>query len=384
MAKKLFVSAMNGAWQLIPAVANMAIAAIVVRQFSAETWGAVVELLVWQQLANGILNWGNKEFLQRHFALTPATYSQAFASFFVQRLVFLLPIAVLAFMYFDQTMAMVLLAMILGRYIVQSFYVNVTLQHKFGSMLAVEAIGLIAQIAALFFVENFIQILFVIIIGIWLKVILNLFIFKLDLRQVTFSENYLKGAFFFAMLGISGMLLSKLDLVGASQLLSNQALGHYQIIMMFLLNLQAGAMFLSGPFIHHFYRSNLKTQNSSSKALIVVGLPLVLAGLIAVQFIFNLVYNIQLNVSAFIPQLIFCFMPYVYLKWILKLSQDRKEWKILVVNVMGIIALFAFFMMLSIFGQGSVNQILWIMAAHQFMMALGYLVAHKINKTKGK
>ena len=77
-------------------------------------------------------------------------------------------------------------------------------------------------------------------------------------------------------------------------------------------------------------------------------------------------------------------MPYVYLKWILKLSQDRKEWKILVVNVMGIIALFAFFMMLSIFGQGSVNQILWIMAAHQFMMALGYLVAHKINKTKGK
>ncbi|MDP4844331.1 MAG: hypothetical protein NWR83_07700 [Salibacteraceae bacterium] len=384
MAKKLFVSAMNGAWQLIPAVANMVVAAIVVRLFSAETWGAVVELLVWQQLANGILNWGNKEFLQRHFALTPATYSQAFASFFVQRLVLLLPIAVLAFMYFNQTMAMVLIAMVLGRYIVQSFYVNVTLQHRFGAMLAIEILGVIVQVSALFFTQNLIQILFVIIIGIWLKVILNLFIFRLDLRQVTFSENYLKGAFFFAMLGISGMLLSKLDLVGASQLLSNQALGHYQIIMMFLLNLQAGAMFVSGPFIHHFYRSNIKTQNSSSKALILVGLPLVLVGLIAVQFILKLVYNIRLNISVFIPQLLFCIMPYVYLKWILKLNQDRKEWIILMVNVAGIIALFAFFMLLSFFGKGSVNQILWIMAAHQCLMALGYLVAHKINKTKGK
>jgi hypothetical protein len=161
MAKKLFVSAMNGAWQLIPAVANMVVAAIVVRLFSAETWGAVVELLVWQQLANGILNWGNKEFLQRHFALTPATYSQAFASFFVQRLVLLLPIAVLAFMHFDQTMAMVLIAMVLGRYIVQSFYVNVTLQHRFGAMLAIEILGVIVQVSALFFTQNLIQILFV-------------------------------------------------------------------------------------------------------------------------------------------------------------------------------------------------------------------------------
>lgn len=379
MAKKLIVSAMNGAWQLIPAVANMAIAAIVVRQFNAETWGAVVELLVWQQLANGILNWGNKEFLQRLYAQTPSLFQSAFVSFFVQRLVLLVASGAVISVFFTSESALVLFGLISGRFVVQSFFVFVTITHQFAKMILLEFLSVGVQVLLMFWTKNLHQIFLVLVFGIWLKAMLCFVLFKVDFRKINLNIFYLKEGFYFAMIGVSGLLLSKLDMLFATHMLSLSELGKYQIILLFLLYLQSVVMIISGPFIHHFYRSSEQTQTQSNRALRLIGLPLVLFGLGAVQVLLQLVYNIQFHWSNLLPQIIICLMPYLYFKWIYKLNEVLQEHSLLWISLLGVAVLALLFWMLSFQKSININQFLWVLAVHQTFMFVAYFVGYKLK-----
>lgn len=380
MAKKLIVSAMNGAWQLIPAIGNMIIAALVVRLFSAETWGAVVELLVWQQLANGVLNWGNKEFLQRLYAQTPNLFNSAFVSFFVQRLLLLAVCGAFIGVFFPSEFALVLFGLISGRYVVQSYFVFVTITHKFGLMIALELVAIGLQVLLMFWVKNIQQIFLVIMFGIWLKAMLCFVLFKVDFNKTDLKTPYLKEGFYFAMIGISGLLLSKLDMLFAAHMLSLIELGKYQIILLFLLNLQSGVMILSGPFIHHFYRSNEKTQMESNRTFRLIGLPLVLLGLSLVQLVLHLVYNIQFYWVNLLPQIIFCVMPYLYIKWIYKLNEVHQEQLLLWISLVGVAVLALLFWMLSFQSTISITHFLWVLAVHQTFMFVAYFVGFKLKR----
>lgn len=379
MANKLITSAMNGVWQVVPAIGNMAIAAVVVRLFSPETWGSVVELLVWQQLINGFLNWGNRDFLQRLYAQTPRLFQSAFASFFVQRLLLLALCGLLVGVFFPSEFSLVLLGLICGRYVVQSFFVYVAITHKFGRMMVIELIAISLQVLILFWVENIHEIFMVLLAGIWLKAMLCLVLFRIDFSQINLKEPYLKDAFYFAMLGITGMFLSKLDVLAATSLLSLNELGQYQIILLFLLNIQSGVMIISGPFIHHFYRSSEQTQTESNRTLRLIGLPMVLFGLSLVQVVLQLVYNIQFYWSNLLPQIIICVMPYLYIKWIYKLNEVHQEHSLLWISLVGVAVLALLFWVLSFQSTIEITDFLWVLAVHQSFMLGAYYLGFKLK-----
>jgi hypothetical protein len=383
MAKKLVVSVMNGAWQVVPAIGNMAIAAIVVRLFSPETWGAVVELLVWQQIANGVLNWGNRDFLQRLYAQTPRAFQSAFASFFVQRLVLLAICGIGVTVFFSSEFALVLFGLISGRYVVQSFFVYVTITHKFGRMVAIEFIGIGLQISLMFWVSNIQEIFMVLLAGIWLKALLCFVFFKMDFKHLSLKTPYLKDSFYFAMIGISGLFLSKLDILAATKLLSLEQLGQYQIILLFLLNLQSGVMIISGPFIHHFYRSNEETQTESNRKLRLIGLPLVLVGLGAVQVVLQVIYGISFKWSNLFPQIIICVMPYLYIKWIYKLNEVHQEHSLLWISLIGVAVLALLFWFLSLQQTIDINRFFWVLAVHQSFMLGAYYFGYTLKLKRG-
>lgn len=381
---KLLIAVQNSAWQILPMLSTLLLSLLIVKWFSISVWGNIVTLLVVQQIANGILSWGNKEYLQLELAKNPTAFSAHFSQLFLERLV--LFALIVTGIYFsgllDKAYFISFVLIVLGRFVNQSFDILIIKERRFLLMVFIDFILLIIQVSCLFFIKHKeIVSLSDLLTLFWLPLLLKGFflfcIFRKSIQKKPFRKLLLRNAFFFGMLALSGLIHSKVDVFVVSKLLDLENLGKYQIIMSFLWCIQSVSMFVSGPFVHNFYRLDEKAQVNSSKLLKTIGFIIVPVAVAFVMLLLHFVFSIEVNLSISIASLVFSMASFIYLPWIFQINQRKAEHRVLIINIAGTLFLIGLLLEIhKLFGL-TLEITLWILAAHQMLITLFVFLANK-------
>lgn len=379
---KMITSIENSLWQSMPLLSTFLISFLIVRWFSVAVWGSVVSVLVVQQIVNGVLSWGNKDYLQRELRVNPSSFSQLFVERFLLFFLIILVIFATGFVQFDYFFSFVLV--VFFRFITQSFDVLIIMKRKFKWILLMDFLLLLFQVFLLFCrkdentdLNDLLQIF-------WMpqafKSIILLLIFRSDFRKINFEKILIFNSFFFALLTISGLINSKIDIFLVSQLVDIEVLGKYQIVMTFLWSIQSISMYISGPFVHNFYRLNSVSQKKSSALLKNIGFFIVPISVGIAMMVLNYLFAIEINASIIIASLFFGFASFIYLPWIFQIYQKKLEHRILIINCIGSIILFgSIYLMNTIFGL-TLERILWVNTFQQILIVLFAYAANTILK----
>lgn len=381
---KLKIAVQNSAWQTLPMLSTLLLSLLIVKWFSLSVWGNIVSILVIQQIVNGVLAWGNKDFLQRELGTNPNSFSTHFTQLFLER--FLLLILSIIGIYFfgsiDEEYFVSFMLIVLGRFVNQSFDIIIIKERQFLLTLSLDGLMLVIQIGWLFFIkQNVIVSLNDLLTVFWFPLLLKsfvlIFIFLKNFQKTAFNELLLRNAFFFGMLTISGLIHSKIDVFVVSKLLNPENLGKYQIIMSFLWCIQSVSMFVSGPFVHNFYRLDKEAQSNSSKLLKNIGFTIVPVSVVLVMVILPLVFHIEVNASIVLASLLFSIASFIYLPWIFQINQKKAEYLVLIINIIGTLLLIGLLLGVNYILGLTLEITLWIIAIHQILITLMVFVANK-------
>jgi len=381
---KIVTSTKNGVLQLLPMLSTLLLSLFFVRLFSISIWGNIVSILIIQQIANSLISWGNKDYLQRELANNSLLFKSLFTTLFLER--FLLFFVIIVFVFFfkliDFSCYLAFTYLVFGRFVHQSFDVLILKERKFKLAIVLEVVQIIIQIFTLFELykhnnRETSDLLIVFWLPMLLKGIVLLLFFKSYITFKKLNQKVLFKSFPFAMLNLSGLIHTKVDVLLISKILDSQILGKYQIITAFLWNIQSIALYISGPFIHNFYRLNKISKNNYSKFLNQIGILIVPIGVLLMAIILHYFFKIQINYSIFIASLLFCSMSFIYLPMIFRINNNKKEFLVLIVNIIGTLVLICFLLLCNTIWKLSLEGIIWIITIHQLFITISLYFANK-------
>lgn len=374
----------NGVWQLMPSAATLVLSFFIVRFFSASIWGSIVAVLIVQQIINGILTWGNKDYLQREIASNQADFKSVFSGLFRERFVlfFLITTLVLLTGWIDRNYLTAFVLLVFGRFLYQSFDILIVKERKFLLVISLEIITLAGQIITLILLSkkgnvdiNLLLLLF------WSALLIKSFVlFAIFRKYFVWHKNkeiQLFKSFSFAMLNISGLLHSRIDILLISRLLTPEILGKYQIITAFLWNIQSISLYISGPYIHNFYRLNQASQQNYSRLLKRLGIFIVPISVAVMVPVLQYAFGIKLEASMIAASVLFGIMTFIYLPWIFSINQQKKEYFVLLINVCGIGVLAILLISVYKISGLSLETTIWIVTIHQVLIALAAFFVYK-------
>jgi len=274
--------------------------------------------------------------------------------------------------------------LVFAKFMQQSFDILVLREKRFVLVTVLEVVFLILQLALLFYLYQIgiksPSTLFVIF---WLpslvKSIILLVVFRNYLERKLTPGTYLRKSFFFGLLSFSGLVHSKIDLLLISKLLDPSSLGKYQIIMAFLWNIQSVSMYVSGPYVHNFYRLNAFSQNNYAHFLRRLSYWIVPLGVMLMSGILYFALHFQLSISILMASLLFSMMSFIYLPWILQLNQRKLESRVLILNFLGMLLLVSFILLINNLIGLTLGNMLWIVTVHQLFITAIAFVANKIK-----
>jgi hypothetical protein len=381
---KLKIAVQNSAWQTLPMLATLLLSLLVVKWFSLSVWGNIVTILVVQQIVNSILAWGNKDYLQRELGNNPAAFSTHFSQLFLERfLLFALTVTGIYFLgLLDKEYFVSFVLIVLVRFVNQSFDILIIKERRFLLTLYLDFLMLILQVGWLFFIKqkeivSLNDLLTVFWLPLLLKSSLLFFIYRKSFQKTTYKRLLLRKAFFFGMLAISGLIHSKIDVFVVSKLLDVENLGKYQIIMSFLWCIQSVSMFVSGPFVHNFYRLDETAQINSSQLLKTIGYIIVPIAVTLVMLVLYFAFSIEINLSIVMASLVFSMASFIYLPWIFQINQRKAEHRVLLINIVGTFILIGLLLGINYTFGLTLEITLWTIAVHQILITLMVFVANK-------
>ncbi|AWM13947.1 hypothetical protein DI487_08785 [Flavobacterium sediminis] len=308
-----------------------------IKHFGKNDWGEYVSTIVWISFFTFVANWGNKDYLIRKYSQNPSEiYSNFYMNLFSRGLL-ILPSFVL-FAFFPSKIALLSIFIILISYAYNSFESLVIYQQKFGPQLVVEIIGFSFFYGALYKLSIFdlASVLEFYALSIILKLILISFLFNLRNKpfRLKIALNELILSFPFFILGLSGMISSKIDLYLVTVFLPNEIISSYQTITTAFLMLQALSVFITAPINKSFYRSNTKVISKLKILFKKIAIPISILGSLSIWLLLE--HYIKLGFEWHIYLL--CFLSslpvFFYVIPILNLYKEKLEKKIVYSNLL--------------------------------------------------
>lgn len=334
--------AINSLHKGLPMLLTPLVSLLVIRQASAAVWGTFVALLITVQLGTHLVAWGNDTYLLREFSRHPAGMANAWQSSLRTRLALFVGLALLALLLYPQAAGWIILwglALVLH----QSCAVLVTYRRDFLLAAIVELAGSVAMLTAVFLAgqaitPDWLLRLFALTTLAKAAVLLLRYGGVVAGGYGRFQPRYFLLALPFFLLGLGGMLNSRIDLYIIAFYFPAEEVGVYQVFSSFLLYVQALAGFILLPFVKTIYRLPYTAIRRMARALLGLGILIVPIAMIALSFLLSRLYGILLP-SAFywlgglavLP--LFYFSPIIY-----ALYKAEKQTTVLLVNLLGIIS----------------------------------------------
>lgn len=290
---------------LLPLV-NIAVSLLVVRLASVELWGAFVSVMIVVQLGAHVAGWGNQPYVLRQFSRAPASLGRAWQSSLLTRLL-LLPLFTVVALLLGWPAQQAVLATLwtVGLVLVQSFNALVVYRRAFLAALAVELASTVVTLAVVLVQGPALSVdsllLLFAITSLARALALGL-IFRQDISQAPepggasglrrrIDLRYFRLALPFFLLGLSGLLQSRIDLYSVSFFLSEQQVGQYQVFLSLLLYVQATANFIVQPYVKSIYRLDQTIIWKIALRLFGLGWLLIVPAMLAVTWVLATLYG---------------------------------------------------------------------------------------------
>jgi O-antigen/teichoic acid export membrane protein len=328
---------------VVPAV-SVLVSLLVVRLASAALWGALVEVMIVVQLAAHVIGWGNKDYLLRAFSTHPAAIAQAWQTSLVTRLALFAPLIVLAAL-LGQPSLRTLLALVwcLGLVLSQSCDVLILYRKDFVFSMAVE-LASVALLVALVLWRGASLTVDALVLAFALAAWLKTGAFFLRFRSGVlprwaghFFPGYFRLALMFFLLGLAGLLQSRVDLYAVAFYLPSVEVGHYQVFITLMLYLQAMAAFILMPFVKAIYRLDDRAIARLSVRLFALGGAIVVPGLVAVAVILRHLYRFPVPPDMLLFGGLMVLPVYGYAPIVYRLYKANRQASVLAITVLGLL-----------------------------------------------
>ncbi len=342
----------NSFHSLLVPVFGIVISLLVVRLNSVELWGAFVDVMIWVQLAAMVVGWGNKEFLLRAFSRQPAQMAARWQSNLVTRSALLLAAGLgLALLGWPGARWPLALVWLLALVIAQAHDAAIVYRRRFVPAAGVELAATALTVGGILASGP----------GLGVDVLVAIFALAAAVRALALSllfrgdvwsgfglhpatlarlwqPSQLRLAFSFFVLGLTGMLHSRVDLYSVNYFLSPTEVGAYQVFSSFLLTIQALSAFLLTPFLKGVFRLGYDAIARVAARLFGFGLIIIGPALGLIYIILTFLYHLPLPASfyllgAFYTLPIFYFLPTIY-----ALYKAERQHFVLAVNLGGLAA----------------------------------------------
>jgi O-antigen/teichoic acid export membrane protein len=323
-------------------LAGAVIALLVVRLASPVLWGEFVAVLIFVHLGAHVAGWGNKEFLVRAFSRAPGGTAAVWQTSLATRLVLFALMALPWSLLFPTGLRWLALGWMLAATCQQAFDAAVVHRRRFLLVFLLEAAGAAMLIAVVMsagsgltvtrLVVSFLVVQAgkaIVLATAFRRLLLPAWLGRVDPRHLVAASP-------FFLLGVSGLLQSRVDLYVVDRILSSHDVGMYLVLANALLLLQSGANFLLVPVLQDVYTLSWQYQRRIARRLLLAGLALVPPGLVAIHWALTRLYLFEVSwqvvaVGALVVLPVYAHLPLVY-----RLYRTNREHVVLRVSVAGI------------------------------------------------
>ncbi|MCL4263296.1 MAG: polysaccharide biosynthesis C-terminal domain-containing protein [Anaerolineae bacterium] len=350
--RRLLTVAKNSLHSLTLPIFSIIVSYLVVKRASVELWGEFVQVMIFVQLGAHIINWGNKEYLLREFSRSPAQIATVWQSSLFTRFVLLAPFCVvLAIADFSASLTLFMVLWTAALVLFQSYDVFVVYHRDFLFAMFVEVVGLLVMAMMVYIWDKNTTVLgltalFAVVFAAKALVLTGRFRASVHAsamgRQQSgvgygrFQPTYFSLALPFFLLGLTGMLQSRIDLYSVNYFLPNTEVGQYQVFINLMIYIQAISAFILVPFIKSIYRLNSRAILKMSTRLFALGCILVVPMLALAYFTIKVIYGFELPSAMFLLGGLFVIPIYFYLPVIYALYKTNRQWQVIWVNLFGL------------------------------------------------
>jgi O-antigen/teichoic acid export membrane protein len=341
--QRLSVIATNVARNLMMPAVNILLSWLVIMIAGSVFWGSFVEYLIAVGLSATLLGWGNKEYLLRAFSETPAAISGMWQQSILTRSILAIGPIALFFVLYDAETALWLAIWLLGMFVWQSFDVVIVYTRRFTVSIIADVLSFCLIAGAIYLYQEQMSVTLLLAffaLATWLKSFILMIwlggeVFKY--YDPKWNGAYFGAAFFFFLIGLSGMLQSKTDLYLVNFTLSNEATGRYQVIINLFIYMQAVAGFVLMPFARNLYRSKAATTERIAMRMLGLGVLMLIVALPATFLLLHYGYHFDLSWDYFAYGALFVVPVFWYLPYIILLYKHKKERQVMLINFAGAI-----------------------------------------------
>lgn len=310
----------------------------VVNYYTKELWGEFVTSLLLVNLIVHFLQAGSKDYLIRHYSQKPSQISALFYRVLLTRAVFLLPtLIIIVLLQSDLTKAFFIFLWVVGLFIYQSAESLIVYSKKFTVQVLSEIIAFIVMVSGLLFFKDYnaTNLILLFTVSTWVKTfIISIKIFP---KTKTFSLNFreLLILFPFFLIGLSGLLQSRIDQYIIALFCDKTTIASYQIFLSVFILLQAISAIFIIPYNKIIYRINGNTFNRLNRTFALWGIACVALGVVSIKFIISYFYDIELAPMYYLFGALFAYPSFVYGAIILLLYRINKEKEVMWVGYAG-------------------------------------------------
>lgn len=321
----------NAARYALGPLAGVAIPWVVIHHASRTVWGEVVGVMVMVQLAAHVMNWGSRDLLLRAFAKRPMEVPAIWSASLASRMLLALPVALVLLFTFsllfqDLTMA---LTWTLLLFITGSFDALVIQRGRFYASFLIDAIALVVQVLGIFLSAepSMGSIIQWVLVGQTCRLLLLMLVFRSDISSAWRIDlrTHIVSAVPFFLIGLSGLLGSRMDLYTMSVLVDKETLGTYQVVAALFVQLQALAGLISTPYTRELYRMRHASVQRAADRLALLGLLLSPLFVLVAHFTFKYLFHFDLSWPVHLAGVLVAWPAFAYVPLITSLYRSGDE-----------------------------------------------------------
>lgn len=360
---------------LIP-IGSILIAFLVTEKEGHALWGNFIEFLIVASLFVTVMAWGGKDHLLREISLNPKNLKVLVTSNLLARVSLFIVLTPFLFIFYSPLSALLLAAWILGA-LIQSILESLVQYFKHLITFTILELAVLISSGAYLWFQPECSVEDLLIIFTLQASSKGIFVLIYYARHISFEQNPqilqdLKLAFPLFLIGLSGMLFSKVDIWVINGFEDDEFISKYQIFMTCIIYLQAVGGYSLMPFQKLIYRLKQKNIGRLVFKFGIFGILVSLFGISATYGLLHFYFDFTPTIFSIIAGMMCVWPIFFCLPIIHHLYALRKEKFILLLNFVG----FALNGTLTIFlvPKFGYQSAIMTSAVSQILMLIGYLI----------
>jgi O-antigen/teichoic acid export membrane protein len=327
----------------LPSIGNLLISIVVIRMLIPEWWGEIAVLQLYMYISIQVCAWGNKDQLIRDFSTQSSALKRIWSESFNKRSFLLLFAFVGVLFITNQPIAQFNLCIwILLRYIQQAFEAPIVFRRRFKISIISDLVTIVITLSLLIVFRKDIQltgVLFIMSVGQLVKTMILIVSFRsyFVTSSVRPDMEALKNGLPFMILGLSGVMLQKTDMINVTWFLNKYEIAQYQVFSSFILFMQAFPGLITSPYAKNIYRVSSSTYYKIQVRFILLGMLITAGSIVITYFTLTVIYEFEFSWMLYLLGFVYGVMTYFYSMRIYILYKMNQQNKVMWISMVGIL-----------------------------------------------